>query len=284
MPDRQGGGPLTRPARHILHPTDFSAASDLALAHALRVALLTKAELVILHVGALKDTEEFPSVRKILEAWGLLEPGAPRSAVVELGVGIKKIEAYGPTIAGAIANYIENEPVDLLVMATEGRRGLAAWFTPSTAEEAARRTLTPTLFVPDGCRGCVSLQDGKVSMKQIVIPVDHDPPCDEAVERGLRALHGFGDQISRLTLLYVGEESRFPYVRLEEPDCEVQRVCRTGTPADEILAETRESDADLLIMTTAGRHGFYDALRGTTTEQVLHHTTCPLLAVPANVY
>jgi nucleotide-binding universal stress UspA family protein len=34
-------------------------------------------------------------------------------------------------------------------------------------------------------------------------------------------------------------------------------------------------------MPTAGRHGFLDALRGSTTEQVLHRAPCALLALPA---
>jgi nucleotide-binding universal stress UspA family protein len=34
-------------------------------------------------------------------------------------------------------------------------------------------------------------------------------------------------------------------------------------------------------MATHGHHGFLDALRGSTTERVLHDATCPLLAVPA---
>jgi nucleotide-binding universal stress UspA family protein len=39
--------------------------------------------------------------------------------------------------------------------------------------------------------------------------------------------------------------------------------------------------ADLLVMPTAGRHGFLDALRGSTTEQVLRRAPCALLALPA---
>jgi nucleotide-binding universal stress UspA family protein len=45
------------------------------------------------------------------------------------------------------------------------------------------------------------------------------------------------------------------------------------------VAETQA--ADLLIMTTAGHAGVLDALRGSTTEQVLRRVPCPLLAVPA---
>ena len=251
---------------------------------ALRLALLNQAELVILHVGKMKDSEDFPSVREMLERWGFLQPGAARSEVAELGIGIDKIEAFGPTVAGAIANFLDSEGADLLVMATHGRHGLSGWLKRSKAEDAARRSEVPTLFVPGEGRGCVSLEDGSVSMRQIVVPVDHVPRSDEAVERGLRAFCGFGEDISKLTLLYVGDESNFPSVRVRSADLNVQRVCRSGTPANEILAEAKETEADLLIMTSEGRHGFFDVLRGTTTEHVLHRAMCPLLVVPADPF
>jgi len=34
-------------------------------------------------------------------------------------------------------------------------------------------------------------------------------------------------------------------------------------------------------MPTAGRYGFPDAVRGSTTERVLRHAPCPVLSVPA---
>ncbi len=40
------------------------------------------------------------------------------------------------------------------------------------------------------------------------------------------------------------------------------------------------SDADLIVMSTDGHRDFLDVLRGNTTERVLHHSPCPLLAVP----
>ena len=38
---------------------------------------------------------------------------------------------------------------------------------------------------------------------------------------------------------------------------------------EEIVRAAREGAADLIMMTTEGRHGVLDALRGTVTEQVL---------------
>jgi nucleotide-binding universal stress UspA family protein len=50
---------------------------------------------------------------------------------------------------------------------------------------------------------------------------------------------------------------------------------------DQILTTSEDHDADLIVMPTQGRDGFLDALRGSTTEQVLRAARCPVLAVPA---
>jgi hypothetical protein len=67
----------------ILHASDFSAASEVAFAHALKAALIAKSQLTIMHVFPNMTTEwtDFPGVRETLARWGLLPPDSPRSAV-----------------------------------------------------------------------------------------------------------------------------------------------------------------------------------------------------------
>ena len=91
----------------------------------------------------------------------------------------------------------------MLVLATAGRDGLAAWLKPSQAEKVAEQVSVlsiPTLFVPASRRGCIDLESGEVSMEQVLAPVDHHPKSESAVERGLRAITVFGSQQAQLTL------------------------------------------------------------------------------------
>jgi nucleotide-binding universal stress UspA family protein len=46
------------------------------------------------------------------------------------------------------------------------------------------------------------------------------------------------------------------------------------------MAETLA--VDLIVMATAGRHGFLEALQGSTTERVVRQARCPVLAIPAH--
>ena len=56
---------------------------------------------------------------------------------------------------------------------------------------------------------------------------------------------------------------------------------RSGSAVNAIAEEAQQESVDLIVMTTSGRHGFFDALRGSTTEQIVEHARCPVLAVHA---
>lgn len=277
-------------ARVILHPTDFSPDSDRALAHALRLAITNQAELRIFHVAddvsedeLEKDWERFPSVRKILNQWGMVADNASRADVLALGIQVEKVIGRGKTVSEAIERYCALNPIEMIVLSTGGRDGMAAWVKPSTSEQIAigvAPMMIPVLFVPANCKGCVAMESGKVHMENVLIPVDHKPSSETAVETGLRALSAYGSSQSMLTLLHVGKGSSFPSVSISESDWKVQRVVREGSPVAEILAAADELNASLIIMVTAGSDGWLDAIRGTTTEQVIREAKCPVLAIP----
>lgn len=270
----------------VVHATDFSSADERAFAHALAVALLNRARLVLVHVAtdAHGDWSRFPAVRKTLERWGLLEPNAPQSAVFEkVGVRVAKMAISSPFPVLAVASYLDKEPVDLLVVATEGREGAARWLHGSVAEAMSRWSKTMTLFVPaDARRSIVSPADGTLTLENVLIPVDHAPDPGPAIEFACRAAEGMGDSNVTITLLHVGDDADPPSM-LGKYDSKLtfKTERRTGEPVDQIIAAAELIRADLIVMPTAGRAGVFEALRGSTTERVLRRAPCPLLAVPA---
>ena len=271
----------------VLHPTDFSPASNRAFAHALAVALIRQTELTILHVGPEKNSSvkwtKFPPVRKTLEKWGLLEAGSPRSAIFdEFQVRVSKVAIPSRRPVLATAAFIEDHPTDLIVLATEGREGLTRWFNRSDAEAMARWSNTMTLFVPGNAkRGLVSPEDGELTLKNILVPVDAKPDCAAAVEFSRRTAEMLGDDKVNITLLHVGDNPPPTPGLVEGERWRILTEHRQGNPVDEILSAADSHAADLIVMATAGHDGLFDALRGSTTEQVLRGAPCPLLAVPA---
>lgn len=272
--------------RSVVHATDFSAAGDRAFAHALGVALLVRASLTILHVTSdhSGDWRGFPAVRKTLERWKLLDPGSAQEDVLDkLGVAVRKIAIESRFPAAAIAQHLENEPADLLVVATEGREGVARWLHGSVAEAMARWSRTMTLFVPvEAQRDVVALSDGNLRLENVLIPVDRTPDPSAALEFARRAAMIASDSQATITLLNVGDGQALSSLRTRDgPQWKFERMQREGEPVDEIVAAAELVDADLIVMPTEGRHGVFDALRGSTTERVLRRVRCPLLAVPA---
>lgn len=267
----------------ILHPTDFSEASRTAFYHALKAALLAKAALTLLHVsaGPELDWSDFPGVRETLERWGLLPAGSPRSALPKLGIEVRKVGARHSDPVAAVLHYLEEHPAQLIVLATSEHDGRARWHGQSVAEPLARAAEQMTLFVPDGQAGFISAADGSATLKQILIPVAAVPPAQPAIEAAARLAQRLMLARGVFTLLHVGDEGAMPPVDLPDvPGWEWRRVTQRGDVIQVILATAVQTRADLIAMTTDGRNGFLDALRGSHSERVLRRGQAPLLTVP----
>ncbi len=269
----------------VFHPTDFSEASHLAFAHALAVALLRQTELTILHADRDFVAEDawlkFPAVRRTLEGWGCLEPGSPRSAVVEqLEVRVKKVSLRSRSPATAILEYLDDHDTDLIVLATEGRDGLPGWLKPSVAERVARESRTMTLFVPAGARGFVHPREGTIDLSRILVPLAHEPDARAALAVAARVARLAVEPVE-LVLLHVGDAPMPAFETPTAPGLRVREDCRPGRVVDEIGRTARELDVDLIAMATNGRDGFLGTIgRGSHTERVVRQAPCPVLSVP----
>jgi len=276
--------PETLGIHSIFHPSDFSEASETAFAHALKITLLAKGRLTVLHAARGQEVRlgQFPSVRNILQRWGVIPEGSSKSAVASLGIDVHKVVAEGRDPVHACAGFLEDHPTDLVVLAVRHHEGRMRWFQSSVGEPIARASGEMTLFLPHGVGGFVSLQDGSVSLERILIPVTKKPssqPSINAVDRLIRALDLPKGMVQ---LLHVGEGASS--LNLETPgeggwDWSLEE--KPGDPVSVILNTARDWRADLIVMSTDGPDGFLDGLRGTTSERVLRQSQVPILNIPA---
>jgi nucleotide-binding universal stress UspA family protein len=267
----------------ILHPSDFSEASEVAFAHALKAALIARARLTLLHVSSDARTEwsEFPGVRRTLERWGLLPPDSPRSAVPDLGIDVEKVIAHERDPVSAVLRYLETHPTDLIVLAPHQQAGRSSWFNRSVSEPVARKSGQATLLVPHGVAGFVSGQDGRVSLQNILIPVAPQPRALPAVGAAARLVSRLACPSGTFTLLHVGESGNMPALNLPAVSgWRWERVTKAGDVIETILDTAGQTRADLIVMTTEGRQGFLDAFRGSHSERLLRRTPCALLVIP----
>ncbi len=228
--------------QRIFHPTDFSDASNIAFVHALKLAVLANARLTILHAGA--DGDDWQDC-----------PGVRRT--------LDRWEMAPP-----------NSPKEAIFSVGLDVQKIA---TP-----LARRSGEMTLFIPHSSEGFVSLESGAVSLRNVIIPVDHSPDPQIAVDGAVSFANALGSHKVTFTLLHVGEEDRFPEVVMPEREMwKWRKICKQGDVKREILQATHECRADLIVMPTRGHHGFLDALRGSATERIVRNSTCPVLTIPA---
>ena len=66
----------------------------------------------------------------------------------------------------------------------------------------------------------------------------------------------------------------------EVPGWTWNKETRSGDVIQSILDMSVQTDADLIVMSTDGRNGFLDGLRGSHSERVLRQAGVPLLTVP----
>jgi len=270
-------------APSVFHPSDFSEASEIAFAHALKIALVSGATLHMLHVSDQLRLrwEEFPGVRATLERWGLIPGGSPRSAVGRLGINVRKVVTRDRDAVKASLRFLARHPADVIVLAVHQRDGRMRWFQKSVGEPITRRAGQIALFVPGGVDGFVSRATGAVSLRNILIPIAKKPSPQPALDAVARFIGNLQLAAGTVTLLHVGDAGDAPAVRCPDvPGWTWNRMTTPGDPADRILQVAGDITADLIVMTTDGPDGFLDGLRGTTSAHVLSRARCPVANLP----
>ncbi len=139
----------------ILVPTDFTKVADNAMAHAMRLAKHTGAEVYLLHVVANQDETEVTR-RK-------LEMEQERAQAMEAGVRVHKLVRVG-SIYDDIGDAAAEISANLIVMGTHGMRGMQ-FITGSRALRVITSSSVPFVVVQER-----PIKEG--GYDSIVVPLD----------------------------------------------------------------------------------------------------------------
>lgn len=265
----------------VLHPTDFSESSLVAFHHALKAAMSAKSKLTLLHVASDAEWSRFPGIRETLERWGMLPKGSPKSAVGQLGIAASKVVANEGEPVDAVLRYLEKHPADLIVLATSRRGNHVPWLGKSVSAPVTRKAEQMTLLIPGDGKGFVSADDGSVKLNKILIPVASSPRPEPALKAAARFARKLNCSEGTFTVLHVGDSNTMPALNYPEVEGWTWRKeLRAGDVIEGIVNTAKSSEADLIVMSTDGRNGFLDGLRGSHSERVLRYCAAPLLTVP----
>jgi nucleotide-binding universal stress UspA family protein len=212
----------------------------------------------------------------------LLNEDDPLSAIAtKLGLLLDNVTLDRQNPADGILQFLNQHVCYLVVLATHGRDGLDRWLKGSIAETVFSRSAISTLFVPRGARGFVDQVSGDFKLRHVLVPVDHSPAPDRAIEAARGLAHLLTGPDFTMQLLHIGSGgSTFDNAVWNSRNSNPITI-RYGNVVQTILDAAIECDVDLICMPTAGHYGILDAMRGSTTERVIRHAPCPVLAVPA---
>ena len=139
--------------RKILCPTDFSQYTDAALGYASSLAAESGGTLYIVHVDEYRDSSAALGEVAINYAapWGIADRSEVRKQLDEVKPTLPHVDFEHRYLEGGpiheIVDFAEREHVDLIVMGSHGRTGLARLLMGSVAEGVARRAPCPVLIV-----------------------------------------------------------------------------------------------------------------------------------------
>ncbi|PEN15218.1 hypothetical protein CRI94_02755 [Longibacter salinarum] len=287
----------------ILHPTDFSEESHHAFEYAYDLAEQWGAELHLLHVApslgddpvrgafdASLDEEEFyRTIRDEVDQ----KMQSLIDTVEQSDVPVHRIHSRGIAPADVISEYAEHEGMDIVVMGTEGRRGVSRLLLGSVTAEVVRKAPCAVLTVQE---------DANIpsDVKRVLTPVDLSEFSRPLLRAAREVTATFNASMDVLTVVeplpfpvpLVGavtlhdlmpdpiEQSRKQLDRLvqttEGLPVSIETHVKEGHAAMMIIDTAGELDSDLILMASHGRTGLERIMLGSVTARVVRQATCPV--------
>lgn len=285
------------PLKTILVPTDYSAASESALALACNLARARGARQIGLNVIGL-DVIWPPRYSSPFSAMGTHPPGFQDS--LDRWLGRTCGQDGEPSVEGRVVQGVAWEEIvgvagesrcDLIVMGSEGKSGVGRAWLGSVAEQVARHAPCPVLIckAPATPREApASVGSGRPLFSTILFPTDLSDQAGEAfavasalvgpdsrlVVQHVVADAGHGapvpssDTLGRLRDRYPSSSGGAVMYRLS-----------TGNPVEEICRAAEDAQCALIVMASHGRTGVGRLLVGSVAESVFRRVTIPVVLV-----
>ena len=275
--------------KNILFLTDFSEASESALAYALGLARHFGAELFPAHASdpvVLAETIAENVVEEVVQT----SEKRLNAMVKESDIGVHPLFFRGG-IDVALPNWIRECGIDLVVLGTHGRRGLDRFILWSTAEYIFRNSPCPVLTV--GPHVAFRPYHG-FTAESILFPTDLGSHANFAASYALsfgHEAHGTVTFMHVLTLEQTFQRDRAElidstYKKLQTliPSdsrdwCKAEMIVEIGDPAMEVMAYAEKERPDLIVLGLPSNKRFSTHFRAGVTYRIISGAPCPVLTI-----
>jgi nucleotide-binding universal stress UspA family protein len=197
---------------------------------------------------------------------------------------------------GIVENVITQraiiEKVDLIAMTTHARAGVSRILDGSVAESVMRVAPCPTLLFHTDTAPHPEFEQGQ--KMRILVPIDTNRESSYVLDSISRMVPTQHCEII-LYHSYTGTSEADNSGNSIETEKAIVELCKQSfkqrgykvsnivssfrSPASDIIKTIQEQNIDLIAMATNGRSGISRLLFGSIAESILHHSSCPLLAV-----
>jgi nucleotide-binding universal stress UspA family protein len=278
----------------ILVPLDFSDTSLKALDHAITMAKVCKAELVLMHVTEFMGINNAGGDYYVTSIYNQLD--YEKEVLSEATKHLQKltdktalnnnIKTTAITVTGWVKKQIldtaEKINADIIIMGTHGTKGFREFVAGSNTYRIANEAKCPVLSVRQHTQ--------TPGFKNILMPFSDQPHSREKVNYALKLSEIFGSTLHILGIDMNGSTEHLHKIELEARQLEqiAQKhgvkcsvtVESSGYVADNVLKHAKEVNADLIVvMSGIDRMSISDWIMGPFAQQIINHSTIPILSI-----
>ncbi len=291
----------------IMVPLDGSPFSEQALNYAYQVARRMSATVHLVRVQSPEVLTAEASFFNVQRAPAIREAEQEYLAKIR-GAGPWQVRTtitnvLGGPVVDALAVYVREHAIDLVIMTTHGRGGLSRAWLGSVADQLIRQVSIPILLLRPS-QGGMTMPGLRFELEHIVIPLDGSAESERALEPAIALGNLTGARytllqiVEPLALIAVSDGLPIPMQKeqyeelrmsaaayldrvaerlrsegyLVDTAVVIQHQCAAG-----ILEQAVSTDASLIAMATHGRSGFRRLALGSVADKVLRGTSVPLL-------
>lgn len=269
----------------ILIPTDFSQTAEKAYSLAAKIARITNAELVFIHVitksmrkamavqfSSIANIAEYDLADEITAAKELLSRISENSLFNGLSISTELISDTTLDIPSAISAYEENNDIDLVISGTYSARTTRRNYAPIIVRGAKCPVITVESF------------EDSNELKNLVVATDFKNVNYRMMDAIWTIQQLFE---SKLTILFVNTPHNFKdtqnieneynlFISKFELENTELAVYNDHVLEDGILKFVENIKADMLMMSTHGRTGVSSLLNRSHAEYIVGHANMPV--------
>jgi nucleotide-binding universal stress UspA family protein len=275
--------------KNILFLTDFSEASSAAVAYATGMARHFNAQLYAGHSCDPVILTETAGTNILQE---VEDNSRARLDTLAKGTGTKTVPLFAlGSVANTVPFWINEHGIDLIVMGTNGRRGLQHFLMGSTAEAIVRSATCPVLTVGPHV---TTRPYHDFSVESILFPTDLGKHAEFGAQYALSVAQ---ESCAGVTFMHVvTQDEAFQrdrsalvettYQKLEKiapPDakewCKPNFIVEVGDPVKELLGYAETERPDLIVLGLPAGKKFNGTFHSSVTYKIIAGAPCPVLTV-----